>query len=116
VTFGNDGHFCSITCDPVPGGDINIFYDGMKRHGRHTTFVPLEGSFKKVVGADYDVTTIWYIKQKSCMVTEVGKAVPECDSGQGALPTKDKPDDGKQKSPLDEKLVMDICHPPRSVG
>ncbi len=102
MIFGNDRHFCSIACDPVPGGDINIFYDGMKRRGRHTTFVSFEDSFKKVVGADYDVTTIWYVKQKSCTITEVGKSVPERDTGQSALPTKDKPDDGKHKSPLDE--------------
>jgi hypothetical protein len=102
VIFGNGGHFCSIACDPDLGGDINIFYDGIKRRGRHTTFVSFEDSFKKVVGADYDVTTIWYVKQKSCTITEVGKSVPERDTGQSALPTKDKPDDGKQKSPLDE--------------
>jgi hypothetical protein len=105
VIFGNNGHFCSIACDHFPGGDVNILYDGIKTHDRHTIFVLFEGSFKKVVGADYDVTTIWYIKQKSCMVTEVGKSVPESDTGQSMLPSEDKPDDGKQNSPLDENWL-----------
>jgi hypothetical protein len=47
VIFGDDTHFCSIACDPIPEGDVNIFYDGIKRLGRHTTFVPFKGSFKK---------------------------------------------------------------------
>ncbi len=72
VIFGNNTHFCSIASDPIPGGDVNILYDGIKRHNRLTTFVPFKGFFKKIMGAEYGVTAIWYVKQKSCTVTEFG--------------------------------------------
>jgi hypothetical protein len=99
VIFGDNTHFCSIACDPIPEGDVNIFYDGIKRRGRHTTFVPFKGSFKKIMGAEYGVTAIWYVKQKSCTVTDFGKLLPECDTGQSALPTEDKSVNWKQSSP-----------------
>jgi hypothetical protein len=31
VLFADGGHFCSIVVDPNPGGDLSIFYDGMKQ-------------------------------------------------------------------------------------
>jgi len=44
VLFADGGHFCSIVVDPNPNGDLNIFYDGIKRQGRHTCFGPRKGS------------------------------------------------------------------------
>ena len=72
VMFANDSHFCSIAVDPIPQGDVNIFYDGVKRGDRRTTFVPFKGSFKEVVGS-YDITALWYVRQKSSAhMTAVG--------------------------------------------
>ena len=63
VFFGDDSHFCSIAVDPKPEGDLNIFYDGIKRRQRHTCFVPFQGSYKKIVGNGYDISQLWYVKQ-----------------------------------------------------
>ena len=54
------------------------------------------------MGAEYGVTAIWYVKQKSRTVTEFGKLLPECDTGQSALPTEDKSVNWKQSSPSDD--------------
>ena len=75
VLFADGGHFCSIVVDPNPNGDLNIFYDGMKRGGRHTCFVPRKGSYKEIVGDDYDISQLWYVKQvqSSSEVSRLGK-------------------------------------------
>ena len=54
------------------------------------------------MGAEYGVTAIWYFKQKSRMVTEFGKLLHECDTGQSALPTEDKSVNWKQCSPSND--------------
>ena len=64
VMFADKNHFCSLTVDPIPQVDLNIFYNEMKRGSRHTTLVCVKGSFKEVVGCDYDITALWYVRQE----------------------------------------------------
>jgi hypothetical protein len=45
--FANDSHFCRIAVDPVPQGDLNIFYDGIKRDNQQTTFFLLRVHSRK---------------------------------------------------------------------
>ncbi len=72
VMFANDNNFCSIDVDPSPQGDLNNFYDGIKRGNQRTTIETFKGSFKEVVGS-YDITALWYVRQKSSMhMTAVG--------------------------------------------
>ena len=47
VILSNGNHFCSIVLDPIPLGDLNIFYDGMKLGKHHTNLVPFVGSYKQ---------------------------------------------------------------------
>ena len=69
VIFANGNHFCSISVDPVPHGNLNVFYDGIKRGNCYTNFVPFVGSHKHVVGS-CDISQLCYIRQKFEKVTE----------------------------------------------
>ncbi len=78
LILSNGNHFCSIVLDSILLGDLNIFYDGMKRGG-HTNLVPFAGSYKPVVGS-YDISQLWYIRKKFEMMTElslVSKYMPD---------------------------------------
>ena len=63
VTFANVSHIFSISLDPGPHRDLNVFYDGIKRGHRYTNLVPFVGSYKQVVGS-YGISQLWYIRQK----------------------------------------------------
>ncbi len=77
LSHGN--HFCYIILDPIPLGDLNIFYDGMKQGHHYKNLVPFAGSYKPVVGS-YEISQLWYIRKKFEMVTEpnlVSKSIPD---------------------------------------
>ena len=54
MILSNGHHFYSIVLDPIPLGDLNIFYDGMKQGNSYSNLAPFVGSYKPVVGS-YDI-------------------------------------------------------------
>ena len=70
VIFANGNHFCSISLNPVPHRDLNVFYDGIKRGNHSTNLVHFVGSYKQIVGS-YDICQLLYIRQKFRNVKEL---------------------------------------------